>query len=184
MTVSWRRVALVAVLVLPLLGPGLLWGKAALDRGSGPVWHVKIAGFDPRDLLHGRFIQFRYDWNEADGAEAEDAACAGPECCLCLSMGESGIFNPSVTRLMCNDPAAFECGSVVPVSAAMGTQRSYIPEHYADDLDTLVRTNPERFSVAVTVPGGHGAPIVNGLLLDNIPLKDYLRTHGGVTETP
>lgn len=172
-----RTIIMLAVLVLPLLVPGLLWVKAATDQTAGPVWTVKIAGYDPRDLLHGRYIQFRYDWMEADAGV--DAACADndPNCCLCLN-GNQTFMN--VTRLQCDAPDADRlCQSRIPTSSATGPQKYFIPEEFAADLDRLVVSEPDRFMMEIAVPGAFGAPVIRGLSLDGMPLRDYLRQHRG-----
>ena len=69
-------------LLLPIVAFLGLVGRAELLRASGPVFHVAIAGYDPRDLLQGHYLRYRLQW-PADGA------CDGATCCLCLQV--SGV---------------------------------------------------------------------------------------------
>ncbi|WP_435640570.1 GDYXXLXY domain-containing protein [Micavibrio aeruginosavorus] len=176
MSEPMRKMIMLAVLVLPLLVPGLLWAKAATDQTAGPVWTVKIAGYDPRDLLHGRYIQFRYDWMET-GEASPVCANGDHNCCLCLN-GDQTYMN--VTRVQCDAPdAAKICQSRIPVAVATGTQKYFIPEEFAADLDRLVISEPDRFMMEIAVPKAFGAPVIRGLSLDGMPLRDYLRANRG-----
>ena len=168
-----RVFIMLAVLVFPLAGVGALWMKAELNRNAGPVWQIKIAGFDPRDLLHGRFIQFQYDWNDNNVR-----SCRGKNCELCLRTGDQEIFNPVVTYIRNRNANGAQCETRIPHHSVKGLAKYFIPEEFANDLDMLVRAQPERFAVEINVPGGYGAPVVRDLLLDGIPIKDYVRNHG------
>ncbi|AGH99076.1 GDYXXLXY domain-containing protein [Micavibrio aeruginosavorus] len=177
MSEPMRKIILIVVLLLPLLVPGLLWVKAATDQTAGPIWTVKIAGYDPRDLLHGRYIQFRYDWMEADAEGTPACSNNDPNCCLCLN-GDQTYMN--VTRLQCDAPGADRvCQSRIPTPSATGAQKYFIPEEFAADLDRLVVSEPDRFMMEIAVPGAFGAPVIRGLSLDGMPLRDYLRHNRG-----
>ena len=64
-------------LLLPVVAFIGLVGRAELLRASGPVFHVTIAGYDPRDLLQGHYLRYRLQW-------PTDGVCDGATCCLCL----------------------------------------------------------------------------------------------------
>lgn len=59
-----RSLSLLA-LVWALLLPALMIGHIVYERHRAPVYLVKIAGYDPRDLLYGRYITFRYEPDES-----------------------------------------------------------------------------------------------------------------------
>lgn len=62
-----KRSALhLAVLALPLLGLAGLWLNTDHVSRQGADWDVPIQGYDPRDLLQGHYVQFRYDWPNFD----------------------------------------------------------------------------------------------------------------------
>ncbi|MEH6661465.1 MAG: GDYXXLXY domain-containing protein [Parasphingorhabdus sp.] len=58
----YRHLFLPLALLLPLIGLGLIWWIADRESQQGTEWDVPIAGYDPRDLLRGHYVQFRYDW--------------------------------------------------------------------------------------------------------------------------
>ena len=63
------RIANYLTLVLPILGLGGLWGWSDFKAEQGTDWLVPIAGYDPRDLLRGHYIQYSYDWPGIDEEE-------------------------------------------------------------------------------------------------------------------
>src|SRR5215475_15431191 len=87
-------------LLLPIVAFLGLVGRAELLRASGPVFHVAIAGYDPRDLLQGHYLRYRLQW-PADGA------CDGTTCCLCLqTSGVHTNFQCRVPDAACDSPPA------------------------------------------------------------------------------
>ncbi|GIX21134.1 MAG: hypothetical protein KatS3mg120_2810 [Erythrobacter sp.] len=56
------RAARVAAALLPLVGLALIWAAGARHYQAGTEWEVPIAGYDPRDMLRGHFVEFTYDW--------------------------------------------------------------------------------------------------------------------------
>ena len=52
----------VASLALPLIGLGISWASTHRMAQTGTDWEVPVMGYDPRDLLRGHYITYRYDW--------------------------------------------------------------------------------------------------------------------------
>jgi hypothetical protein len=102
-----NRLLLAAALLLPLvgLGAGILAQERAL--GGATAWRIPITGYDPRDPVRGRFIEFAYGWELA----GDPAACDTPAGCgLCLSReGQAVIATVASPGAQCParvDPAA------------------------------------------------------------------------------
>uniref|UniRef100_UPI0035B2B6BC GDYXXLXY domain-containing protein n=1 Tax=Sandaracinobacter sp. TaxID=2487581 RepID=UPI0035B2B6BC len=77
-----RRPLLLAALALPALwlAAGIWQNERALS--AAPEWRIPIEGYDPRDPLRGRYIQFAYAWQLSGDA----ALCTDPaQCRLCLA---------------------------------------------------------------------------------------------------
>ena len=51
-----------AALALPLIGFGASWFSTHRAAQQGEEWLIPVRGYDPRDLLRGHYIQYRYDW--------------------------------------------------------------------------------------------------------------------------
>lgn len=56
------RASRILALVLPVAGLAALWGWSDYKSRQGTDWLVPVAGYDPRDLLRGHFVEFTYDW--------------------------------------------------------------------------------------------------------------------------
>lgn len=56
------RTCLAAALLLPLAVLAYSWATTCRLAQQGQEWLVPIQGYDPRDLLRGHFVQYRYDW--------------------------------------------------------------------------------------------------------------------------
>lgn len=61
-----RRLIPVIALVLPLAGLAGLWASTEHWHRQGTDWLVPVEGYDPRDLLRGHYVQFRYVWPGAE----------------------------------------------------------------------------------------------------------------------
>ena len=65
-----KQALLLAVLLLPTLVLGLIAAKNENDLANARVCNLKITGYDPRSLLYGRYINFRFD--KQDTPEEQD----------------------------------------------------------------------------------------------------------------
>lgn len=59
-----RSLAVLAALLLPLLFLGVETLMHVWQNKYAPSYTVAISGYDPRDLVYGKFIQFRYLWDD------------------------------------------------------------------------------------------------------------------------
>jgi hypothetical protein len=57
-----RGASRLAILALPLAGLAAVWGMSARTYHQGTEWDVPVAGYDPRDILRGHYVEFEYDW--------------------------------------------------------------------------------------------------------------------------
>lgn len=56
---TWLRIA---ALILPLIALGASWAFTHHKAGQGTIWIVPVSGYDPRDLLRGHYVVYRYNW--------------------------------------------------------------------------------------------------------------------------
>lgn len=75
-----NRVALAASLLLPLAVFAATWATTHVKAQQGQEWLVPIAGYDPRDLLRGHYVQYRYEWPTAP--EADDSLSYASSLCI------------------------------------------------------------------------------------------------------
>lgn len=174
--------AVVAV-AIPLLVLGYVTLTVNYARITAPTWEISIRGYDPRDLLRGRFIRYQYDWNWATGANTNNK-----NDCLCLNKNpETGRRDPVVTAVDCAAETRQSCAARIN-AIKRGLRRSskrfgqsgqqyYIPEEYADYLDDLFRRRNDddamRFSIELAVTD-NGRAHVKELLINGDPLHSFL----------
>src|SRR5690606_7203829 len=122
----------------------LLAVKAQHETAAYPSAKIKITGYDPRDILYGHYLMFRYEWNWAEAPE--NYVCDYGDCCLCMGEGED---NPPVTLMTCKaakEPQA--CTNVVTVNYLGGTEfrldndRYLVSETRARELEVILRDEP------------------------------------------
>lgn len=56
------RLVRLAAVIAPVLGLAGLWALSDHTYRQGTEWEVPIAGYDPRDILRGHYVEFAYDW--------------------------------------------------------------------------------------------------------------------------
>ena len=180
MTQRHRLKLAALVLLLPLLVLGGIVVRNQRDIASAKTWRVKITGYDPRDLLYGHHLNFRFDWG---ASLTRDACAAGQSCCLCLD-AQNGSSTPLANLKSCE--AATQCANSVPVPHATqnnpdafnpeGTQRYFVPESAATQLNALLANRQHVLQVDVKI-GPSGQHVLGDLYVDNVEWHDYLRQH-------
>lgn len=167
------RLTMLAVLV-PVFGLLALVGRAEYATRHGPAWTIPIEGYDPRDLLHGQYLQYRYRlrWQGSDscGAQPYGGRELVPGCCLCLTRDGSSTYDPFVRQVQC-EQAAGTCEGTLRAEGMLPPQRYFVPEDRAHDLESALRAHDAAIELAVS-PSGE--PAVRELLLDRRPWRDVL----------
>jgi uncharacterized membrane-anchored protein len=120
----------------------------------------EIAGYDPRDLLRGRYLQFRLRVEESPALEA----CKGPDCCLCLRL--RGRETPPLTARASCATARRECVAALPTRYVDQQLRYYVPELEASNLEQqLMDAMQHRAAQVVLAIDGEGRAEVRALKL-------------------
>ena len=124
-------------LVLPLLVIVLAIARAELFLRQSSEFTLPIAGYDPRDLLHGHYLQFRFVL-DAEHTEEREACDAEKEaCCWCLTRTQD---TPAARAERATCYSARElCDAALPLPAAGRSFRFYVPEAQARSLEIELR---------------------------------------------
>jgi uncharacterized membrane-anchored protein len=152
--------------LLPVLGVSLLVARGEWQQRSGAQFRLRIAAYDPRDVLRGQYLSYRYEL-DGDGTGSCGAPSAGqvPEldvkCCACLKHrapadGASGDSADGVRQVACEDAErsrADGCEAWVPFGVLQGPQRYWVPEASAPELATALRTRKAAVDVRVNASG-------------------------------
>jgi len=133
-----RTRLLALVLALPLSSIVVAIVRAELRRAEAEDWTFIASGYDPRDLLHGRYVQFRIDFREEADRTAGSPTCLNddPACCLCLNRIESSEI-PRTRRMSCED-AAPSCDGLLQTRLIERLDRYYVSEDQAGALEKRV----------------------------------------------
>ena len=167
------RLTMLAALV-PVLGLAVLVGRAEFAGRHGPVWTIPIEGYDPRDPLHGQYLQYGYRlrWQGPDTCGVGEHGTRMPVsgCCLCLTRAGADGFDPFVRQVTCEE-AEGRCDATLHAETMAAPQRYFVPEERAEALESALRTHDAAIELTV---GPSGEPAVRELLLDRRPWRDVL----------
>ncbi len=145
-----RTLALVFFVPWVLLA-GWVVGLACLRAGGSEVT-VSITGYDPRDLLSGRYIAYQIDWEQTDCTQFPGKKCPpGKEFCTDDTWGRS-------------------CRFYISETSADGLDRLF-----------RQRNESLRFEVVYSY-APHKKPIAKKLLINGQNWQDYLRQNPGLVK--
>ncbi len=156
----------IAALALPIAVLAAMVGDAEHRIANAQVVRVAIRGYDPRDMLRGHYLVYRFDWNAeitfvgrterlcvvaapadaparvrplaADGAEASTAGCA-------LVLKGWGEVLPEARRIQLDERRL----QFTPAGVASG--RLYVPERHARELERLLASGKVQLTIDLAV---------------------------------
>ena len=155
-------------IAVPVIGLLSLIARAEFALRSGSTWELPIAGYDPRDLLHGRYLnyRFRFNWQGVHSCgEPWDEFTPDAHCCVCFTAGDHGPFDPPARQVTC-DAQVDPCEGWLRGDALIGPHRYFVPEDQAEALERELLAG--HASVDVTCGPG-GAPAIGELHVNNDP---------------
>lgn len=145
---SQKQIPFLICLIIPFLILGFIALSNFHAHNSGTLWRVEISGYDPRDLLHGRFLRYQIDWDEYGNV----AYHKNSDKALCLNPTEKNKLQPKITYLS----ESKNCKSVIKagpdyINWNKRDRRFQIPEKYADTLDKAFRSRKHKFEIDIRV---------------------------------
>ncbi len=147
----WLAIAL----LIPLTG--LVLSIVAREAGlsGASEWRIPIKGYDPRDPIRGRFIQFRYDWRVAGDARH----CTTDGCNLCLDSVDGEIVATiAAPGVGCAAQIDVNGSNIRVTRGANGrlpdfSSRIFVSETSAPALEDMLRRQPMVVSARLTRQG-------------------------------
>ncbi|MCB1139535.1 MAG: GDYXXLXY domain-containing protein [Leptospiraceae bacterium] len=167
---------LIAALAFPILGLGGLMALKAYDQRAGIEMTLPVQGFDPRDILSGRYVTYRVDYGPEDrcseylfaqnfsperqdtAQEKEDLRYESLEkhqLCVCYpdpadprSAYWSDCANLDRSRCMVHIRGECEWNNF-----DAGIERFYVPETQANAYDQIVREKGADLVIKVNSEG-------------------------------
>jgi GDYXXLXY motif protein len=166
----WLQVAV----ALPLLGLVVMIARAEVALRSGPSFRIPIAGYDPRDLLSGHYLQYRFafDWqgeSTCGAVEGGTPADLDGSCCICLTSEVDGRRLTPARQVRCDETAL--CDGWLVASSIAPPLRYFVPERHAAAIEDALRGR--QASLGVTC-GPNGQPAIGDLFLDGRPWRDVI----------
>lgn len=130
-------------IAMPIIFLALLAATLAFLHNNLPEVTVRIAGYDPRDLLSGHYIAYTIDWQNTDCTQFENNQCP-----------KNHFYQHGINGLWGNN------------------HRFYIPEKNARQLDNMFRQQNQNNDVFEVVYGYRKGfrPIAKKLLING---KDW-----------
>ena len=158
--------------IIPVLGLLVLIGRAEYAVRSGESWLIPITGYDPRDLLHGHFLryQFQFNWQGIDTCGSSFERSLDASCCLCLNRNNERGFDPPVSQMDC-EQAQETCDGWLHSASVMPPLRYFVPEEQALNLEQQLQTKPAWLQLTC---GPEGTPAISELYLDGHPWREVL----------
>ena len=138
-----KTYTLIAFLFMPLVCLGVWIGVLSFQRSTFSEVKVVIKGYDPRDLLSGRYIAYQIDWDKTDCTQFENHVCPKNEFCKEARWGR-------------------QCRFYVPESDAFWLDR-FFGTRFENDIV---------FEVVYAYQKG-AKPIAKQLLIDGKPWRDW-----------
>jgi hypothetical protein len=159
LSAAWPIVVLLGVLAYAQTRSGKLGGEVQSFR-------LKIAGYDPKDLLRGRYLQFRVDWTPDPEAELSVESAWASDC-LCLRRDPQTSSNALTRPLSCAEAVSAPCDAYVTNESLAGLTRYYLPEDAAPVVEEIFRDPGHVFEIDANVtPNGNIA--ATALLIDGV----------------
>lgn len=162
--------------LLPVLGLLALVVRSELAQ-RGAQFRLAIAGYDPRDLISGHYLNYRYDlaWQ---GEPSCGVKSAGSEpyldasCCVCLTRQGEHPAGAVAQQVSCSEVQ--RCAGWLYAEQLQPPQRYYVPEDRAGELERALAERKAAVDVVVS-PAGKAA--VGELYLDGAPWRTALEKH-------
>jgi len=164
----------------PLLVIAVWVARIELVVQGGALMHLRVTGYDPRDLLAGHYLQYRFQFDEIDPCTDSREG----ERCVCAGESNSSLTISAVTWGGVCAEAPQGCGALLRGRCengrfVAGVERFYFAESMSEHLLTI----PEGASVMIkTDARGHG--VVIDFLVEGQPLSEYVRSLPSPSPTP
>lgn len=173
-----RNLTLVA-LVLPLLVIVLAIARAELFLRQASEFSLPIGGYDPRDLLQGRYLQFRLLLDAEHTEEREACDASTQACCWCLTVVPDAAARAE--RATCSTAQEL-CDGALPLAAADKPFRFYVPESQARTMErALIDARAADAAFAVFAIDQEGEARVRELRLNG---RSYTSLPGSSSSPP
>jgi len=140
----------------------------AFNSNRGQITHIKVTGYDPRDLLSGHYLTYTVLYENFEQSSCSEHE--GDDVYLCLDDGRLSSITPGG----CATFIKGVCSIYGANRFNAGIERFYIPEKHAERLDSALRkgTFDTKIKVLVTPTG---KAYVKDMLFDGVPALEFAK---------
>ena len=171
--IAKEKLLFLLCLILPFFVLGLITITNFQAQNSGTLWRVGISGYDPRDLLHGRFLRYQINWDKY----GQVSYVNDKKSHLCLN-GTKGSLTPQITIIKDTELKGARCASIIASGLDaknwnIRDRQYYIPEKHADVLDKAFRSRKYKFEIDIRI-GSNNKMSIGSLYIDDKSMAQAL----------
>lgn len=153
----------ILVLLIPFLAMLYMVVSNELDYRSNKEYRLQITGYDPRDLLTGHYVIFRYEWP----ADTPNRCAKDHECFACLTGNPK---KPDIQFVLQSElpscDAALSVGNYAFTSANPPQPPGHLTRYHVSEiegpvLDQMLREPSHKFEVGMLVFANHSGQLKN-----------------------
>jgi uncharacterized membrane-anchored protein len=155
----------------PLVVLAAWCGSLEWKTRSGEEIRLEIEGYDPRDLLSGHYLTFRFSFSNK--VRCASSSSQEVKRCVCLSpQGSDSVLYSAAGDHDC-DAGALPCATMIRgwcqgSRFVTGLERYYIPE----ELSPALAVVPPESSASVSL-ARDGSGVVTGVYVKNERIEEY-----------
>ena len=136
-------------------------------NSSQTGYKFSITGYDPRDLIHGHYLQYRY---------VSPLLVDYQKIMLCPTNGVIAATDPKIETVK-NDYIRPECVPFdLPKSEIKGSgvYRFYIDERYGERLENIKSTNSQKMYIELVAVPFLNVTVVRDLYIGDKPYREFI----------
>lgn len=186
-----RRSAFLTLLGVAVIVPTVFQFGAffiqAQQADKQPSFHLSLRGFDPRDLIRGRFAVLQIDWKD----HLNNASCQPANarktlqrqvCGMCLKRDDAKVtatlVKPDDADTLCDlyIPRTYVYDHAIEIvhEGRVPPLRIYLDERHADAVDRTLREGEHKFSGDI-IFDDNSVPSIRQFYIDDMPYEVFVK---------
>lgn len=158
-----KHFAKVAV-ALPIVAIAISVMLAQWNHIQGQRWKFPMQAYDPRDILRGKYLNVRFEFEVTPGD------CTSNDCCVCYQDVQFDQAIPILNPVTCAQ-ANTRCDEWLKLGALRTSYRYFIPEDKSAQLEARVnQAISDKRAQVEFVLDQYRRPQISALIIDGEPL--------------
>lgn len=133
---------------------------------------IKITGYDPRHILQGHYMRFRFDWNIQDSRNSY--AYKKTELCINEDKSSRGYQSRIILqeKRYYNDCDYYIMNQSGSIKEFTDNYKYFIPQSHAPQLDKALRSGSKQFEVELSITKD-GVARLKELYIDGLTVQEF-----------